>query len=112
VDLGAVVSQLGTTTNLDNGYYDPNRYEYYAAAADPYWKIREGIGVGVSLALGARRDDISPRFRFGGNATVEAAFGIYDPWVFKVSGGGIFNQRLGSGAFRGYGASVSLIRRF
>jgi hypothetical protein len=112
VDLGAVVSQLGTTTNLDNGYYDPKRYEYYAAAAFPYWKIRESIGVGVSLALGAQRDNISPRFRFGGNATVEATLGIYDSWVFKVNGGGIFNQRLGSGAFRGYGAGVSLIRRF
>ena len=48
----------------------------------------------------------------GGNATVEATFGIYRRWALKVNGGGMFNQRLGSGAFRGYGAGVSLIRRF
>ena len=42
----------------------------------------------------------------------EATFGIYHPWALKVTGGGTFNQRLGSGAFRGYGAGVSLIRRF
>ena len=112
LDLGVVVSQMGTTKNLDNGYYDPRRYEYYAAAVYPYWKIRESIGVGVSLAAGAQRDDISRRFRLGGNATAEATFGIYDSWGLTVTGGGIFNQRLGSGAFRGYGASASLVRRF
>jgi len=112
LDLGVVVSQLGTTKNLDNGYYDPKRYEYYAATAFPYWKVRESVGVGLSLAAGVQRDDLSPTFRFGGNATAEATFGIYDPWGFKVSGGGIFNQRLGNGAFRGYGVSASVIRRF
>ncbi len=103
---------MGTTGNFDNGYYDPSRYEYYAGTAYPYRKIRESIGVGLSLALGTQRDTDSHKFRFGGNATAEATFGIYDPWVLKVNGGGIFNQRLGSGAFRGYGAGMSLIRRF
>jgi hypothetical protein len=112
LDVGVVVSQLGTARNLDNGYYDPRRYEYYAAAAYPYWKLRESIGLGLSLAAGVQRDDVSRQFRFGGNATGEATFGIYDPWGFKIAGGGIFNQRSGTGAFRGYGASVSFIRRF
>jgi tetratricopeptide (TPR) repeat protein len=112
LDLGAVVSRLHTTTNFNNGYYDPSRYEYYAAAAYPYWKISESIGVGLSLALGAQRDDFSPSFRLGGNATGEATFGIYSAWVLKVTGGETFNQRLGTGAFRGYGLGVSLVRRF
>ena len=80
LDLGVVVSQLSTTKNLDNGYYDPKRYEYYAATAFPYWKVRESVGIGLSLAAGVQRDDLSPAFRFGGNATAEATFGIYDPW--------------------------------
>jgi tetratricopeptide (TPR) repeat protein len=112
LDLGGVIAQLGTTTNFDNGYYDPRRYEYYAVTAYPYWKVRESIGVGMSLAAGAQRDDFSPGFRFGGNATGEATFGIYQPWAVRVIGGATFNQRLGSGAFRGYGLGVSLIRRF
>ena len=112
LDLGFVVSQLGTKTNFDNGYYDPRRYQYYAFTAYPYWKVRESIGLGMSLGLGAQRDDFSPAFRLGGNATAEATIGIYSPWALKVSGGGIFNQRLGSGAFGGYSASVSVIRRF
>jgi tetratricopeptide (TPR) repeat protein len=112
LDLGAVVSRLGTTTNFSHGYYDPRRYEFYAGAVYPYWKVSEGIGLGLSLSLGAQRDDFSPSFRLGGNATGEATFGIYNAWVLKVTGGGTLNQRLGSGAFRGYGAGVSLIRRF
>jgi hypothetical protein len=112
LDLGAVVSQLRTTTNFNNGYYDPKKYEYYAAAAYPYWKVSENIGVGLSLALGVQRDDFSPGFRLGGNLTGEATFGIYYTWGLKVTGGETFNQRLGTGAFRGHGASVSLIRRF
>jgi hypothetical protein len=75
-------------------------------------KASENTGFGLSLALGAQRDDFSPRFRPGGHATAEATFGIYDPWALKVSAGGTFNQRLGSGAFRGYGAGVTVIRRF
>jgi tetratricopeptide (TPR) repeat protein len=112
LDLGAVVTRLRTTTNYDHGYYDPRRHEFYAVSAYPYWKINENVGLGMSLALGTQRDDFSPGFRLGGNATGEATFGIYRPWALKVTGGATVNQRLGSGAFRGYGAGVSVIRKF
>src|SRR5262249_14444384 len=112
LDLGAVVSLSHTATNYNNGYYDPSRYEFYGAAAYPYWKVSESVGFGASLALGAQRDDFSPSYRLGGNAFGEATFGIYNAWVLKVSGGEMVNQRLNTGAFRGYGATVSLIRRF
>ncbi len=112
LDLGVVASQMRTTTNFDNGYYDPRRYEYYAATAYPYWKVSETIGAGLSLALGVQRDDFSPKFRFGGNASGELTFGIFSPWALKVTGGGTLNQRLNSGAFGGYSAGISLIRRF
>lgn len=112
LDVGAMVSQLRTTTNFNNGYYDPKRYEFYAGAIYPYWKVSESIGIGVALALGAQRDDFSPSFRLGGSATAEATFGIYNAWGLKVSAGETFNQRLGSGAFRGHGLGISVIRRF
>ena len=112
LDLGFTATQLRTATNYENGYYDPSLYQYYAFTAFPYWKAGANIGVGLSLALGVQRDDFSPGFRPGGNATVEGTFGIYRRWALRLNGGGMFNQRLGSGAFRGYGAGVSLIRRF
>jgi tetratricopeptide (TPR) repeat protein len=112
LDLGAVVALSHTTTNYNNGYYDPSRYEYYAGAAYPYWKMRESIGLGLSLALGVQRDDFSPSYRLGGNAMGDLTFGIYNAWALKVSGGAMFNQRLGTGAFRGFSTTVSLVRRF
>ena len=42
----------------------------------------------------------------------EATFGIYEPWVLKISSIATVNRRLESGGFRGFSASVSLIRRF
>jgi tetratricopeptide (TPR) repeat protein len=112
LDLGFTVARLHTAINYDNGYYDPNRYEYYALTAYPYWKLGENTGVGLALALGVQRDDFSPGFRPGGNATIDATVGISRRWAVTVNAAGLFNQRLGSGAFRGYGAGASLVRRF
>lgn len=92
LDLGLTATQLRTATNYENGYYDPGLYQYYAFTAYPYWKAGKNTGVGLSLALGVQRDDFSPGFRPGGNATVEATFGIYRRWALKVNGGGMFNQ--------------------
>jgi tetratricopeptide (TPR) repeat protein len=112
LDLGFSVYQLGTSLDLDNGYYDPRRYENYSLTALPYLKVSENIGVGAVLAVGAQRDDRSPSFRLGANAAAEATFGIYEPWVLKINGSVTTNQRLDSGAFKGYGGGVSLTRRF
>jgi hypothetical protein len=35
LDLGVTAYRLETTTDLANGYYDPRRYEYHAAAIIP-----------------------------------------------------------------------------
>jgi tetratricopeptide (TPR) repeat protein len=112
LDIGAVASHLSTQRNLDHGYYDPRHYEYYGASAYPYWKLRERVGLGLALGVGAQRDDFSSAFRPGGNATAEAFIGIAEPWALKVTGGGSFNQRLGSGAFSGFSTGITLIRSF
>lgn len=112
LDLGFSAYALGTTRDLSNGYYDPRRYESYAAVIYPYFKISENVGVAASVATGVQREDRSPSFRFGGNASVEATVGIYRPWVLKVSASATNNRRADSGAFSGYSGGVVLIRRF
>jgi tetratricopeptide (TPR) repeat protein len=112
VDLGMSVYRLETAHDLADGYYDPRRYESYAATVYPYIKIRENIGVGLSLAAGVQRGTESPFFQFGGNATVESTIGIYQAWALKLSASGTLNQRLTSGAYRGFGTAATLIRRF
>ncbi len=76
--------QFGAKQDLDNGYYDPHRYEYYSVVVSPYLKVSENTGVGMSGGFGGQRDDSSPTFRFGGNASIEATFGIYGRWLMKV----------------------------
>lgn len=112
LDMGLLLHQFGARLNLDNGYYDPRRYEYYAFVLSPYVKVSENIGVGLSGALGGQRDDTNRTFRLGSNASVEATFGIYGPWLLKVHGSTTSNRRLASGAFRGVSGGAVLLRRF
>ena len=112
LDLGASIYRLETDHDVDHGYYDPRRYEYYAATIYPYLKLRENVGVGITAALGVQRDNTSPSFHFGGNLGAEATFGIYQPWIVKLNGSATLNGRLDSGAFHGFGAGAALVRRF
>lgn len=112
LDLGATAYRLSTSHDFDHGYYDPRRYEYYAATIYPYLKVRENVGIGISAGLGIQRDNSSPSFHFGGNVGAEATFGIYQPWVVKLNGSATLNGRLDSGAFHGFGAGAALVRRF
>ena len=112
LDLGLMAHRFGATRDLQNGYYDPREYEYYSVVIAPYLKISDNVGVNVSAGLGAQRDDASTAFRFGGNASAEATFGIYERWLLKVHGSTTTNGRLESGAFRGYSSGLVLLRRF
>jgi tetratricopeptide (TPR) repeat protein len=112
LDLGVQLRQFGTTRDLDNGYYDPSRYESYTIVAFPYWKASESTGLGGMVAVGAQRDEHAGSFGLGGSAAVEATFGIYRDWMLKLNGSTTLNDRLQSGAFRGYGGQLVLVRRF
>lgn len=112
LDLGATAYRLETTSDLDHGYYDPRAYEYYAATMYPYIKVRENVGLAMTVGLGVQRDNTTPNFQFGGNVSGEATFGIYRPWVLKVNGSSTLNGRLDSGAFRAFSLGAALVRRF
>ena len=110
--MGVQLRQFGASMNLDNGYYDPHRYESYAVTAFPYWKISENTGFAMNLAIGMQRDDAWRTFRLGGNAAGEATFGIFESWMLKVNGAVTLNERTETGAFRAFGGGVVLVRRF
>ena len=111
LDLGVQLRQFGTTRNLDNGYYDPSRYESYSVIVFPYWKVADNTGVAGLFAAGLQRDT-SGSFAPGGNAAVEVTVGIYRDWMLKLNAAATLNDRLQSGAFRGYGGQAVLVRRF
>lgn len=112
LDLGVSAYRLETDLDLDHGYYDPRRYEQYSAVVYPYFKFSENVGLSLSGGFGVQRDIATTGFQPGGTVGGEATFGIYEPWVLRVSSIATVNRRLESGGFRGFSASVSLIRRF
>lgn len=112
LDIGFSAYQYRANHNLDTGYYDPRKYEFYGLAVYPYWKANEDIGVSLMVVAGAQRDDEAPDFSLAGNAAVRAIFGIYGPLVLEVSAAGTFNRRLESGAFRGFRGGAALALRF
>ena len=100
VDLGVSAYQFGATQDRDNGYYDPRRYESYSLVAYPYVKLGRYAGLGLTVAIGLQRDDASRTFRFGGNAAIEATFGIDTPWAAEGKRQRDSNQRSTAARFR------------
>jgi hypothetical protein len=112
LDVGASAYQMRTLRDFDNGYYDPARYEFYAVMLFPYFKLSTNDGVGFTIAFGEQRATPQSVFQFGGNASIDAAFGIYRSWMIRVQGAATVNQRLETGAYRGVRAGIALTRRF
>ena len=112
IDLGLSAYRLETDQDLAHGYYDPKRYEQFGLTAFPYFKFTENIGLAMSATVGPQRESSSPDFHFGGTVSGEAVFGIYQPWGLKVNGSASMNRRLESGAYRGAGGGIALVRRF
>jgi tetratricopeptide (TPR) repeat protein len=112
VDVGAAAYVFGARRNLDDGYYDPRRYEAYTFTVYPYLKFSENYGLSLFAEAGVQRDSTQRNFRPGGSVVGELTLGIYNAWVLKVNGGITRNNRLDSGAFRGTSGAVVLVRRF
>jgi len=112
LDLGLSANISGFEHDLNNGYYDPDLLENYAALAYIYRKIDDDNGISLVLSAGAQRDDDMSGYNFAGNAIVHGYFGIFEDWLLEVKGGvsrGLSDQ--GSGYTAGT-AGLSLTRRF
>ena len=112
MDIGGAAYVFGARRNLDDGYYDPRRYEAYTFTVYPYLKFGENYGLSLFAEAGAQRDSSERNFRPGGSIVGELTLGIYNAWVLKIDGGVTNNNRVESGAFRGESAGIVLVRRF
>ena len=112
MDVGAAAYVFSARRNLDDGYYDPKRYEAYTFTVYPYLKFSENYGLSLFAEAGVQRDSSERTFRPGGSVIGELTLGIYNAWVLKVNGGVTNNNRVDSAAFRGETAAIVLVRRF
>jgi len=111
LDLGLLGWWLGFDQDLDNGYYDPELYERYAAIGIGTWKISDDDSVSLVVSLGEQRDTFGDSFDFGADANLEGVFGLYRDWMVKAAVGYTDRSR-SSGAYDAWLGFLSLMRRF
>jgi Flp pilus assembly protein TadD len=112
LDLGVRGWLFEFDRDLNNGYYDPAKYESYMATAFAYWQLDRDNGIGLIVAAGILKDDSMDDYEFGWGADLEGTFGIYRDWMLKAYTSIINNQRQAGGAFDAYSAGLTLLRRF
>ena len=72
LDVGAQFYQFRVAKDLDHGYYDPARYEFYSAVLAPYWKVSENLGVSFAAGIGPQRDSSSSSYTLGMNTSARS----------------------------------------
>jgi hypothetical protein len=112
LDLGVASRWLWFDEDLDNGYYDPARYEQHLGVVSTYWKLDEQAGLSLRGAVGAFRDDTIDSFERSLEAAAEATFGITTDWSLVARAAWLDNVRSVTGAFNATGAGLYLTRRF
>ena len=112
VDVGVASRWQWFDEDLDNGYYDPERYEQHLGVVSTYWKLDEQAGLSVRGALGAFRDDVIDSFERSSEIAGEATFGITTDWTLVARAAWLDNVRSVTGAFNAAGAGLYLTRRF
>lgn len=93
LDVGVSAMWYGFDDDLNNGYFDPGRFQRYMATSFHYWKISDDDGVSLVLAAGASEDDQRNKFTFAGEAILEGTFGIYRDWQLVVRGTATFTDQ-------------------
>jgi hypothetical protein len=111
LDLGVRGWLFGFDSDLNNGYYDPDKYENYMATAFANWNLSRDDGIGLTAATGVVRDNMMNSFEFGWEATLNGTFGIYRDWLLTAAINFMEIQRQGAD-FDAQSASLSAIRRF
>lgn len=112
LDVGLASRWIWFDEDLDNGYYDPGRYEQHLAVLSTYWKLSDQAGLSLRGAVGAFKDDAIRSFERSIETAGEATFGITTDWSLVARAAWLDNVRSVTGAFNAVGAGIYLTRRF
>jgi tetratricopeptide (TPR) repeat protein len=109
--LGLNLNWMRFDDDLDNGYYDPERYQRYAGTLFAYRKLGEDNGLSVVASAGLHKDDEMPDFEFGYDIVGELTLGLYKDWmsVLRVDYSDRYQE---TGGYDGWNIQFSITRRF
>lgn len=111
MDLGGHFNWMAFEDDIDNGYYDPERYRRYAASFFGYHKLSEERGLSVVATAGFHKDDEMNDFEFGYDVVGELTLGLYGDWmsVLRVDYSDRYQQ---FSSYDGWNARLEITRRF
>ncbi len=83
-DLGLSASYTHFDQNLENGYYDPDRFESYMLVMHNYFGFSENRGLSLSATAGVQRDEAMDAYNPAAGLSGEATLGIWQDTLFKL----------------------------
>ncbi len=117
LNFGVTAQWDGFAKQLNDGYYNPESYQYYAGIIDLYIKQSDNVGYSLIVGLGEQKDETFTKFTSANDYGGRAYFGIYNDWYLVLSGG--YSTRLRSvaenptlGEYHVYGLDAALTKRF
>ena len=111
VDVGAVADLQQFSHGTNYGYYSPSFYRRFAPLVSGYFSVRPGVGLYLSAALGAQRDETFHSWKRAADLNAELTMGIYGHW--QLVGWAAWSQRLNQlGQYRGSSVGLNLRYRF
>lgn len=111
VDVGAVADLQQFSHGTTYGYYSPHFYRRFAPLVSGYFSLRPGVGLYLSAALGAQRDETFRSWKRAADLNAELTLGTYGHWQFL--GWAAWSQRLNQlGQYRGSSVGLTLRYRF
>lgn len=113
MSLGPFISMTRFDDDLDNGYYDPDRFDNIALASNIYFGIDLDTGFALSASLGVQRDHaIADEYTPAASLSTVTTIGIWADTMIKIRLAGSYGVSRGSDDYSAIQAGISLVRRF
>ncbi len=111
VDVGAIADLQQFSHGTIYGYYSPSFYRRFEPMVSGYFSLHPGVGLYLSAALGAQRDDTFRSWKRAADLNAELTVGIYGHW--QLVGWAAWSQRLNQlGQYHAYSVGLDLRYRF
>ncbi|WP_420427538.1 tetratricopeptide repeat protein [Algiphilus sp.] len=113
LSLGPFVSMTRFDKDLDNGYYDPERFDNIALATNLYFGINLDTGLALSASLGMQRDHgLADRYTPAASLSTVTTLGIWADTMLQFRLAGSYGVSRNSDDYAAIQGGLSLVRRF
>lgn len=99
--------------DLDNGYYDPRRFDNIALVSNLYYAFNPEQGFALTVALGGQRDlDLDPHFTPAADLAASLSLGIWSDTLVQLRLAGSYGVSRVGDDYSALSAGLSITQRF